>query len=547
LLVIGHVLGGREQVALAAPRVDQAARGAGIELGAEPLDIDIDDVRKGIEVLVPDVLGDLFPAYHAALIEDEEFQERIFLGGEADGASSAHHGVAGGIHRQIAHLDHGRAENGGTPQQGAEASEELLEVERLGQVIVGSAVEAGHAVVHAAAGGEHQDGDARAAAAQLPAHGMAVLQGQHDIEDDQVVLVDGGKVHGLLAVAGQVHGVGLFAQAFSQETGDAGVVLDKENPHVPIVQGLGTSVEDERRPEGRRRGSPERVRRPESPGPTPAGRPGVALYNQIMPFEGMRVLSLESRRAAEMAELIRRQGGEPFVAPSMREVPLDENREAFSFGEELFGGGFDMTILLTGIGTRQLNRVLATRYPATAFAEALRRVTVVARGPKPAAALREMDVSPNLSAPEPHTWREVLAVTEGRPERRIAVQEYGRSNPELLDGLRARGAGVTAVRVYQWDLPENIEPLRESARRLASGDFAMALFTTAVQIVHLMRVAEDLGIRPQVLEGLRRTLIGSIGPTTTEALEEFGLKPAFEPSHPKMGILVREAAERARQ
>jgi uroporphyrinogen-III synthase len=265
-----------------------------------------------------------------------------------------------------------------------------------------------------------------------------------------------------------------------------------------------------------------------------------------MPFERLRVVAFESRRAAEMAELIRRQGGEPFVAPSMREVPLEENREAFTFGEELFAGKFDMIILLTGIGTRQLNRLLATRYPGTAFADALRRITVVARGPKPAAALRELNVSPALNAPEPHTWREVLAVTEGRPERHIAVQEYGRSNPELLDGLRARGADVKAVRVYQWDLPENIEPLRESARRLAAGDFAIALFTTAVQIVHLVRVAEELGIAQQVLEGLRRSMIGSIGPTTTEALEEYGVNPAFEPSHPKMGFLVREAAERVR-
>jgi uroporphyrinogen-III synthase len=258
-----------------------------------------------------------------------------------------------------------------------------------------------------------------------------------------------------------------------------------------------------------------------------------------MPFEGLPVAAFESRRSAEMSELIRRQGGEPFVAPSMREVPLEENREAFAFGEQLLTGSFDMMILLTGIGTRQLSRLLATRHPPAAFAEALRRITVVARGPKPVALA--------LSAPEPHTWREVLAVTEGRPERRIAVQEYGRSSPELLGGLRARGAAVTAVRVYQWDLPEDLEPLRESARRLAAGDFSIVLFTTAVQIVHLMRVAEEQGIARELLDGLRKTMIGSIGPTTTEALEEYGLKPAFEPSHPKMGLLVREAAERVRQ
>ena len=263
-----------------------------------------------------------------------------------------------------------------------------------------------------------------------------------------------------------------------------------------------------------------------------------------MSFSGRRVLSLESRRAPEMAELIRRQGGTPFVAPSMREIPLELDLEALAFAERLFRGEFDMIILLTGVGTRQLQRVLEKRYPKNAFADALRQLTVVARGPKPAAALREMGLVPTLIAGEPNTWREVLAVTAGRPERRVAVQEYGRPNRELIDGLQARGADVTAVRVYQWDLPEDTGPLREAARKLAAGGFDIVLFTTSVQIAHLARIAAEEGIEAATLDGLRRACVGSIGPTTTEALEEYGVAPAFEPSHPKMGFLVKEAAER---
>lgn len=265
-----------------------------------------------------------------------------------------------------------------------------------------------------------------------------------------------------------------------------------------------------------------------------------------MAFDGLRVLALESRRAAEMAELIRKQGGEPFVAPSMREAPLEDHGETLRFAGRLFAGEFEMMILLTGVGTRQLNRVLAARYSEGAFADALRGLTVVARGPKPTAALREMGLRPAVIAPEPNTWRELLAAMAGRPERRIAVQEYGRSNPELLEGLRARGAQVTPVRVYQYAMPEDAGPLREAARRLAAGGFDVALFTTAVQIEHLARAARDQGLEEPVLEALRNCMVGSIGPTTTEALEEFGLRPRFEPSHPKMGILVLEAARRAR-
>ena len=263
-----------------------------------------------------------------------------------------------------------------------------------------------------------------------------------------------------------------------------------------------------------------------------------------MPFAGRRVVAFESRRAAEIGELIRKQGGEPFVAPAMREAPLEDHSAAFDFAERLFAGEIEMVVLLTGVGTRQLARVVATRYPEPAFADALRRVTVVARGPKPVAALREMGLSATVIAPEPNTWRELLAAIEGRPERRIAVQEYGRSNPELLEGLRAGGAEVSTVRIYQYALPENTEPLREAARRLAASEFDVALFTTGVQIEHLARVAGELGIEAEALAGVRRCFVGSIGPTTTEALEEFGIHPNMEPAHPKMGLLVMEAADK---
>ncbi len=264
-----------------------------------------------------------------------------------------------------------------------------------------------------------------------------------------------------------------------------------------------------------------------------------------MSFDGLRVMAFESRRASEMAELIRRQAGDPFVAPSMREVPIEDNLEAFDFAERLFRGEFDMMILLTGVGTKALNKVLATRYPAEQFADALRKLTTVVRGPKPAAVLRELQIPITINVPEPNTWRELLAATAGRTERRIAVQEYGKSNTELLAGLRSRGAEVTPVRVYQWDLPEDTAPLREAVRRLARGEADVILFTTSIQAHHLFRIAAEAALEREVRDALERAVIVSIGPTTTEALEEFGLKPDLEPSHPKMGFLVKESAEQS--
>jgi uroporphyrinogen-III synthase len=264
-----------------------------------------------------------------------------------------------------------------------------------------------------------------------------------------------------------------------------------------------------------------------------------------MAFDGLRVVSFESRRATEMGELIRRQGGDPFIAPSMRESPIENNLEAFEFAERLFRGEFDLMILLTGVGTRALNKVLASRYPEERFAEALRKIAVAARGPKPLAALRELKVPVAVTAPEPNTWRELVTALDGRTERRIAVQEYGKSNIELLEALRAKGAEVTPVRVYQWYLPEDLTPLREAVHRIAEGRADVAMFTTSIQLPHLFRIAGEEHLQDPMHQALRRMVIASIGPTTTETLEEFGLQPDITPSHPKMGFLVKETAEQA--
>ena len=269
-------------------------------------------------------------------------------------------------------------------------------------------------------------------------------------------------------------------------------------------------------------------------------------------FNGLRVLSLESRRAREIGLIITSYGGKPVVVPSMREVPIESNGEAVAFLDDLLAGDFDIVILLTGVGTRVLldivQRVHGTRRK---FVEALADTLVVARGPKPLAVLRELEITPWFTAPEPNTWRELVAELDARKADvsldglSVAVQEYGVSNPELLAALEARGARVTRVPVYQWELPEDVEPLRQAVRGIAAGDFDVALFTTATQAVHLMKVAATLGMSDAVLAGLRRMAIASIGPTTSEELRQQGIPIDLEPSHPKMGFLVREAAEQA--
>jgi uroporphyrinogen-III synthase len=213
-------------------------------------------------------------------------------------------------------------------------------------------------------------------------------------------------------------------------------------------------------------------------------------------LNGLRVVSFESRRAAEMAELIRNYGGEPIQAPAMREVPLTDQREAFAI-----------------------------------------------------AALKEVGLAPALAVPEPNTWRDLLSEL-GRKlpiaRKRVAVQEYGARNEELLAGLRKRGARVTAVPVYGWALPEDMRPLRAAIDRLAAGEVEVALFTSAHQADNLFLVAAQMERADALRDALRgRTVVVSIGPITTEALQGHGIQPDLHPEHPKMGHLLIAVAREA--
>jgi uroporphyrinogen-III synthase len=175
-------------------------------------------------------------------------------------------------------------------------------------------------------------------------------------------------------------------------------------------------------------------------------------------------------------------------------------------------------------------------------------VKTVVRGPKPLAALKEFGVTPSIVVPEPNTWREVLAALDAQlpvANQTVAVQEYGVPNVSLIAGLEARGAKVEPLKVYRWDLPEDAEPLKQNVRRLAEGAMDIAMFTSAQQVVHLLRVARELQLESQVREAFRRVVVASIGPTTSEMLRENELPVDCEPSHPKLGHLICEAAEKA--
>lgn len=267
-------------------------------------------------------------------------------------------------------------------------------------------------------------------------------------------------------------------------------------------------------------------------------------------FQGIRVLSLESRRAVESAKLIRTYGGEPLTAPAMREIPMTGDGPVIEFAEALMAGAFDLVIFTTGVGVRSLVKTVSEHIDREQFLAALRMVKIAARGPKSSSALREFGIPVTVVAPAPFTWRVLVQAMEEKfagalTGMNVAVQEYGTSNPELLTALAEKSVSITRLLVYQWALPEDTQPLREAVIALAHGHVDIVLFMNAGQVAHLFLMAERMGYTDALYEGFRSTVIGSIGPSTTEGLTMYRLVPDFEPSQSKMGFLIKEIAENA--
>ena len=267
-------------------------------------------------------------------------------------------------------------------------------------------------------------------------------------------------------------------------------------------------------------------------------------------LQGVSVAAFESRHSAEMSRMLQRLGADAHVSPSLREEPLIDNPEAVDFAHRLISGEVEIVILMTGVGTRHMVAQIERHVDRQRFLDALSDITTIARGPKPVAAMREFGLTPTIRVPEPNTWRDILKTIDQQQvpvaQQSVVIQEYGLPNASLVAGLEARGAQVRSIKVYNWELPVDCGPLEQNLRAIAAGARDALLFTSAHQVVNVLRVAERLGILGQFRAAVEKMVIGSIGPTTSEMLADCDLHVDFEPTHLKMGHLVQALGERGR-
>lgn len=263
-------------------------------------------------------------------------------------------------------------------------------------------------------------------------------------------------------------------------------------------------------------------------------------------FKDANVALLEARMSSEMAGLISRNGGKPYSVPAVREVPVDSRGEVAAFIDHLVGGQLQIVTFFTGVGANALFQEADRLGQLPALLAALQNATVVCRGPKPSAVLKRYNVPISFTAREPYTTTELLEVLlpATEPGANVAVVHYGERNAAVVQALQEKDAHVEELCLYEWLLPEDIQPLQDLVRNIIAQKVDAVVFTSQVQVRHLFQIAADLHLTQELTQALNsKTVVASVGPTCTGVLQDYGVKPHVIPEHPKMGHLVKALVE----
>jgi uroporphyrinogen-III synthase len=247
------------------------------------------------------------------------------------------------------------------------------------------------------------------------------------------------------------------------------------------------------------------------------------------PLDGLTILVPESRELDLFAGMLEAQGARASRCPLVQIVDLEDTSEVEQWLSELIAAPFDFTVLLTGEGLRRLLPISGTRRDD--FIRALGKSRTVIRGPKPARALREIGLTPGITAASP-TSQGVLESLEKEKLQgtRIGVQLYpGDGGQPLVDALNARGAEIFPVTPYRYTTDTESEQVAKVIRELAAGRIGMIAFTSSPQIERLFAVAREHGLMLELTQGLARTPIAAIGPVMESALKAHGLSSAIHP------------------
>jgi uroporphyrinogen-III synthase len=272
-----------------------------------------------------------------------------------------------------------------------------------------------------------------------------------------------------------------------------------------------------------------------------AGSPTVTQAGALLePLVGCVVAITSDRRREELGAMLRRRGAEVMMAPTMRIIPLGDDRVLRAATEECLREPLDYAVATTGIGWRAWISTAEGWGLADPLAAALAGATLAARGPKATGAIRQCGMRETYSPPS-ESSTELLAWLLARDltGARVAVQLHGSADTAFLDALRGAGADVVPVPVYQWGAPQDTAAVGRLVEAVVRRQVHAVAFTSAPGAAAFLAAAENDGSLNRVVDAMQADVLAAcIGPVCAAPLEPHGITSVW-PERGRLGSLAR--------
>jgi uroporphyrinogen-III synthase len=274
----------------------------------------------------------------------------------------------------------------------------------------------------------------------------------------------------------------------------------------------------------------------------------------VAPLAGFTVAVTAVRRAGELTEMLVRRGADVLAAPALRMVPLVDDSQLFAATRALLADPPDVVLVTTGGGFTSWLSAAASWGLAEGLLDRLRRATLVARGPRAAAAITEA-ATPAAGAgglpaggrlrvafvPESESVDEAVAylVERGVAGKRVAVQLHGEAPAGVLAALAGAGAQVVELPVCRWLPPVDLRPLDALLDGALAGTVDAVTFTSAAAVSNVLARAGSRGLGTELLKRLcSNVLAACVGPVTAAELTRRQV-PTVQPDRYRLGGMVR--------
>lgn len=268
--------------------------------------------------------------------------------------------------------------------------------------------------------------------------------------------------------------------------------------------------------------------------PTPGG-PG--------PLAGYTVGVTADRRATEQIELLERRGATVVHAPTIRTLPLDDERTLAEATRAVLDGPLDAVVFTTALGARSWVGAAEGLGLDEALLARIAGAELFVRGAKAKGAASTFGLPVTFTSPTSIGELRDELLARGVAGRRIAVQLDGSGNEPMLADLEAAGATVVPVPVYRWTGPEDPGPAHRLVRAVVDRRVDAVTFTTRTALAQLLAFAEQDDLRDAFLAACNRTTaVVCVGPVCAATARSLGVAQPIEPKRARLGAMVYEFA-----